>query len=262
MKSRAPESLPPHGSPAGYEAGCTTRAACPHHDSPTTLTCAEAAIRRRGDYQARRLPEDQPLARHTTAPGRPSHRARHATREGKHGTPWGYQRGCRTRTECPHWHAGRVTCADARREYFRDYKRRRREGAGSELDHGTTAGYSSGCHDASRCTRSEAGVSCAEAWRAYKLGKAREAGVRPRTTGEPHAARLAILELRSHGHSVRSIAGLTGVGRTTIGELLRTAGLAEPRNFSEHTIHKVVAAAGPVRGDHRPDAGRARLGDA
>lgn len=244
MKEQSLRSLPLHGSPAGFEAGCSTRAACPLHGSETHLTCVEAAIRRRGDYYASRLPLGQPLLRQT----------RRATRELekqeksggpdlKHGTPWGYQRGCRQRTSCPNWRAGKVTCADARRTYFREYKRRRREGAGSVLQHGTTAGYSAGCHDRNACGLDENGRSCADAWREYKIRRARKAGVNPRGSTDAHEARAAVLDMRARGHSVRSIALVTGVGRTTIGELLRTASRRQDRPFSRAVVDRILSAS-------------------
>jgi hypothetical protein len=236
-------STPVHGSPAGYEAGCRTRVACPHQSSASMLTCAEASVRRRADYQAAALPPDQPLLRHPlAAPAVVDAPEPASGRPPKHGTPWGYQRGCRVRTECPHWRAGRLTCADARRAYFEEYKRRRRADDAGGLVHGTTAGYSSGCHDASRCPRGEDRRSCADAWRAYKRRKAREAGVRPVRTADPHLAREAVLALRARGHSIREISAMSGVGRTTLGEMLRAGSRQEARRFTEDVIQRVIAA--------------------
>jgi hypothetical protein len=231
--------MPVHGSPAGFDAGCDTKASCPNHGSPTMLTCAEAVVRRRGDYGAARLPQDQPLQRGLAVfrPATPSKRARATA----HGTPWGYQRGCRARAECPHWQAGKITCADARRQYLADYKRRRREGTGSAPAHGTIAGYSAGCHDPAACPHAD--ITCTGAWRAYKLGRSREAGSRARETVDPHEARIAVLSMRERGHSVRAIAEMAGVGRTTIGDLLRGGREPGHRRFCKDVVDRIVGVA-------------------
>jgi hypothetical protein len=229
-----------HGSPAGFDAGCGTRASCPNHGSPTTLTCAEAVVRRRGDYEAGRLPRDQPLLRGLTV--NRSARSQAGARASAHGTPWGYQRGCRVRQDCPNWLAGRITCADARRQYLADYKRRRREGTGSAPAHGTIAGYSAGCHDPAACPQPE--TSCTVAWRAYKLRRSREAGARARDTVDPHEARIAVLGMRERGHSVRAIAELAGVGRTTIGDLLRGGRGDGDRPFTRDIVERILRVAG------------------
>lgn len=43
-----------HGTPAGYDAGCTRRAGCDNADDPELMTCPEAKQRYRGDWAYRR----------------------------------------------------------------------------------------------------------------------------------------------------------------------------------------------------------------
>jgi hypothetical protein len=212
----------PHGSPAGFDAGCRTAAVCPHHRSPGLLTCAEAARRRRGDYRAALLPSDQPLPR-TTGPeavGSSTPGSTDVTGAPVHGTVYGYRRGCRERRACPHWEIGRVTCADARRAYFAAYHRNRLAGAGTPVRHGTSGGYLAGCRDETRCPGDEDGLTCVQARSRYRIARARAAGTGPppAVVGSEGPTR-AIAALRGAGFSLRRIAEAAGVGRATVAAL-------------------------------------------
>jgi hypothetical protein len=233
----------PHGSPAGFDEGCRTPASCPNHRSPEVLTCAEAAVRRRGDFMAGRLPVDLPLERATSAS---VFRQQTPARGPVHGTPWGYARGCRDARQCPNWSQGRRTCVEARRRYFADYTRRRRTGDGTPISHGTVRGYSAGCRGGADCAAASHGKSCAEAWREYKLAHARAAGVKPAEAGIPPGdAAIHVKRWSDAGMSTRRIARLAGIGRTTVRELIKYAEGAGGRRelFLPETVGKVITAA-------------------
>jgi hypothetical protein len=224
-----------HGSPAGYEDGCRTPAQCPHHRDPEWLTCAEAVIRRRGDRQLSRLPMTQPLARHPlaakAAPAAPvqveradapqtTDAAARRSRQARHGTMWQYRQGCQDDRSCPHWTAGRVTCAEARRRYVAKWRADRLAGIGTAFDHGTSNGYLMGCTDGRTCPTGVDGLTCSEARSRYRERLARAAGIAPRA--ETMSAADAARRVRAwvaQGRSIREIAHLTGCGRTTIAEL-------------------------------------------
>lgn len=103
----------PHGSPAGHRAGCRTAGMCPNHDDAALLTCAEAAARRRADYRASRLPEDEPLARERPRRDVP-------TTGVPHGTWEGFLLGCRDARLCPGG-PDADSCASARAHRRADY---------------------------------------------------------------------------------------------------------------------------------------------
>ena len=217
--SRAAE--PPHGSPAGYLHGCRHPSACLYHHSPTLLTCAEAMIRRRGDYAAACLPVHQPLPR--TSPRPESGDSSPPDEDGPvHGTRWGYRRGCRRDDHCPHWGLGRTTCAAARRDYYAAYHQRRLHGDGTPIEHGTSAGYLAGCRTAAACPRSEGGESCSEARAEYRLRAARRNGVGPPPPTVPAVVVAEMItKLREQGVSLRSIARSARVGRSTVNKIVQ-----------------------------------------
>lgn len=232
----------PHGSPAGHDQGCRTPLACPNHGSSELLTCAEAAIRRRGDFSLQRLPPDQQVY---VVRDLDDHGRRIAREEPNevHGSAWGYQRGCRDRRSCPNWALDRVTCHDARRRYIADYQRRRTGGEGSRIPHGTLAGYSAGCRDEQRCDRSADGLTCSEMRRRYKMRIAREAGVQPLVFADDPAPAVALVRRWSEaGHSIRDIARRTGVGRTTIAALTMHGQPGSRRRCSRSTVERILAA--------------------
>lgn len=210
---------PPHGSPAGFDAGCRTRAQCPNGDDSPYLSCTEAATRRRADYRTRKLAPDQPLPRATATIGTPTAQQPLELSE-IHGTVWGYRRGCRERRACPCWPHGTMTCAEARHHYIRQYRAQRMSGNGAQVPHGTPNGYYLGCRDPRSCPGDAEGTTCTQARAQYRTRLARAAGIAPRTeTIRSDEAARRIHELRDRGLSLRAIAVLTGCGRTTIAEL-------------------------------------------
>lgn len=52
-----------HGTPAGYEAGCRSRGACPNHGSRRLLTCVDAARARCRDFHLACLDPEQPITK-------------------------------------------------------------------------------------------------------------------------------------------------------------------------------------------------------
>lgn len=224
-----------HGTPRGYELGCKTQGGCANHGHRTLMTCADAAKALRGDWELRKLPADQPfekkvrrLARpvkRTTAASAPQvvcdARRERATREPKpitHGTVWGYMQGCTDPETCPNRDsADAPTCSDARRKYRADYAARRLAGEGREIVHGTTAGYTLGCHDREACPGDKNSLTCAEAERLADQERRRKRGVQPApelTDSGP--ARAHLLAMQQAGLSLMKIVRLTGVSKTAI----------------------------------------------
>lgn len=124
----------PHGSPAGYDRGCTG-SACPNQGDPIFYTCREAKSLKRTDYARRQHPDGEPMKRTTEpTPATEEHSSKPAptiTAE-QHGTPYGYQKGCRIEEECPNYGSAAPTCREASRRYQREYaeNRKKREAAG------------------------------------------------------------------------------------------------------------------------------------
>ncbi|MFK4761142.1 ROK family protein [Microbacterium sp. ZW T5_45] len=205
-----------HGSAAGYAEGCVSIGGCPNRDGEL-LTCVEAMTRRRSDFQAARLPRDHPLPRSLSfsPPG---------ALDRVHGTAWGYRRGCRQDSGCPHWGSGRKTCAQARRDYLAEYRARRMDGHGKAVEHGTTRGALSGCTDEARCPRGADGLTCLEARRRSRLAAARRSGVAPRVEPVIADAILPMIrDLRLEGWSIRRIAREAGCGAETVRRLVVAA---------------------------------------
>lgn len=210
-----------HGTVHGYRSGCRSRGGCQHHGSGEYVTCVDAAMLVRSDITLSRLPAHQRIPRHrsqtTAAPSRP---APAATIESHHGTMRGYRRGCHRDQDCPHWRQGHVTCAEARRRYATDYRARRTAGFGVAIPHGTSRGYLTGCRDRERCPGYDAGMTCPDARNRHKLAVARAAGTPPRQDSvDATVATQRVRSWQRNGISLRTIARLTGVGRSTIGIL-------------------------------------------
>lgn len=206
----------PHGSPLSYQQGCRTRAACPQWSSSEYLTCAEAAVARRRDWQVAQLPIGIPIPRSDMGALEILQSWR---RRAAHGTLWGYRRGCRDRSKCPNARFGLETCTDARRTYFREYERRRTTGAGTRLEHGTVKAYHAGCRDPLTCPGDAAGLTCVEARRRHRRASARHL---PNSKGplvDALPAVVRVQEMLASGRSARAIAQETGVGRTTIDKI-------------------------------------------
>lgn len=177
-----------------------------------------------------------------------------------HGSPAGYESGCRSRggcdfhlspdyltcveamADCPHWRLGRVTCAQARREWVGDYAAQRRAGAGTPLAHGTSNAYLLGCRDARLCPGDENGTTCSTARAEYRRGLARAAGIAPRAeTIDAAEATRRVTEWRAQGLSIREIARRTGCGSTTIADLAQPGRSGRTR-VSVPTMQRIVAA--------------------
>jgi hypothetical protein len=93
-------------------------------------------------------------------------------------------------------------------------------GDGKPVDHGTSRGYLTGCHDSSECPGGPSGVSCSEARRLYKLQRARAEGVPERARGVDAYESAQILRTAvAAGVSIRSIARATGIGVETLRSL-------------------------------------------
>jgi hypothetical protein len=229
----------PHGSPAGYRLGCRTRATCPHGNSSELLSCAEAIVKRRGDYRYWRLPAEQPLTRFETACTVGVGSTRSVSEV--HGTRWGYARGCRNRQSCPNWRRDTMTCSEANQRYNKAYASSRLAGEGTPVDHGTSNGYLLGCRDRSTCPGDSQGKTCPDARAQYKEGRARAAGIPPRIEAvDARAATEKLRSLKAGGLSLRRIAALTGCGRTTISDLL-AEGDASRSRITPATLDRILS---------------------
>ena len=100
-----------HGTPTGYQMGCTNRSSCPSARAGG-ISCSDASL------AAER-------ARRRRAGIGEAHRAEHGTRGGYR------QLGCRSRTDCPSALEGGISCSEASANYQRDLRiaKRRREAA-------------------------------------------------------------------------------------------------------------------------------------
>lgn len=207
-------------------------------------------MRRRAEYRLWQLPLDQPLPR--SAPmGEPTVASAPVRstdiRGSAHGSLGGYRRGCRVDELCPNWAHALITCASARRQYMRDYRERRFRDANHAFAHGTPYGYYLGCRDRRSCPGDgESGLKCADAQARRRRETAAAAGIPARV--DPVCSRAAserIWELRERGLTIRSIARLTGCGRTTISELARTGSDRRSR-INPETLERIVGAAVPA----------------
>lgn len=199
-----------HGSVVAHLAGCRTKAECPHQSSPEWLTCVEAAIARRGEWRAAAYGLETPIPRNWDSVAAPA-------RAAVHGTIWGYRRGCRQPELCPNRYRDRPTCADARKRYLQEYRRRRWAEGGASIPHGTSNGYLLGCR-AADCPRGDDGRSCREARAAYRRAGRRSDEAAALVPAD-EILRL-VRTLREGGVSAREIARRTGTGRTTLSELM------------------------------------------
>ena len=98
-----------HGTPTGYQMGCTDRSSCPSAIAGG-ISCSDASL-------------DAERGRRRRAGIGPAHRAQHGTRGGYR------QLECRSRTECPSALAGGISCSEASSNYQRDLRiaKRKRE---------------------------------------------------------------------------------------------------------------------------------------
>lgn len=211
MPLAAAREMPPHGTAAGFGAGCRSRGGCPNHGSPV-LTCVEADSARRSDFSIARLPIDEPVRREAlvsprsprTVPAQPR-----ASRVSKPATASGNRRRDR-----------RVT---------------------DEAAHGTTTGYLKGCRRHEDCPRGQDGASCHQVRNRSRRALARRRGVAskpPPVDALPALERIA--ELKDAGVSLRTIAKLCGVGRTTITNIACGATVVVRRD----TLERIMALSG------------------
>jgi hypothetical protein len=222
-----------HGSVVAHLAGCRTKAACPHHDSSEWLTCAEAAVARRGDWRAAAYSLETPIPRDwqvREAPARPV----------VHGTIWGYRRGCRSDVLCPNRYRDLATCAEMRRRYSEEYRRRRSSGDGRAIEHGTSNGYLLGCRG-DDCPGGR-GTTCRAARAAYR--QARRAANDGRLLVPADEVARAVRGLCDAGLSAREIARRTGTGRATLTALLAGRRARVTRDVAERiaAAHGLLAA--------------------
>lgn len=139
----------------------------------------------------------------------------------KHGTVWGYARGCRKVEDCPNHAKGLPSCTEEHRRYGREYAARRRRGEGPEITHGTTTGYAMGCHVRTECPGDVDGLTCSDAQREHEERRRRARGVQPRpelTDSQP--SREHVQRLREAQMSIRHIAETAQVSKTAIRMLL------------------------------------------
>lgn len=219
-----------HGTPRGYEQGCKSQGGCPNHESKTLMTCADAARAIRSDWTLHKLPQDEPFPKRAHRLARPAKRKQRTTpyiytspepvvaKPATHGTVWGYQQGCTNEADCPNNDVeDAVTCAEARRRYRAEYSTRRLNGEGREIEHGTTAGYSAGCHDRDDCPGNVEGLTCADAARLADEARRRKNGIRPAAElTDSGPARAHLLAMQRAGLSLMKIVELTGVTKTAI----------------------------------------------
>lgn len=160
----------------------------------------------------------------------------------RHGTMRGYRRGCHHDRDCPHWAQGRVTCSEARRRYVTDYRARRTSGYGVAILHGTSRGYLTGCRDREKCPGDDSGMTCPDARNRHKLAVARAAGTLPRQDSvDATVATERVRAWQRNGISLRTIARLTGVGRSTIGILAAGSRGDSTLRVSAATLARVTA---------------------
>jgi hypothetical protein len=142
----------PHGTPAGYRAGCHSGGLCTNRGT-ARMTCKEANTRYAADRRYRTLidagvawvvpgdvtpealaaaaapavpkPKPRPSKRRDAFAGDDELRARLAAPDFPHGTVEGFARGCVVTAMC-HADANGRTCVQARQEQLSDHDRRRR----------------------------------------------------------------------------------------------------------------------------------------
>lgn len=234
-----------HGSHDGYDGGCRTARMCPHDGSSEWLTCAEAAVRRRGDYGWMSFPRFLAMPRDDSPESAKRALAAAPQRSLVHGTIWGYARGCRDSRRCPR--GGGRSCFEARRAYLQQWRLARLANLENPLEHGTTRGYTSGCRAQSTCPGDATGRTCIQAQRAYKLTRARNQGVRERRAADnAESAAAHVRALLACGVSIRELARRSGVGRTTLSELARYGAAGARSVFSPTTTERVLLVAHPA----------------
>lgn len=138
-----------------------------------------------------------------------------------HGTHASYARGCR----CD-------DCKTANREYFREWKQKRRAHGVPAEHHGTPYGYQLGCRKRSECP---ADTSCTDAMLAEERRRRREAGIpeqAPRVAAEP--VRAHVRALLDHGMSVHTVAHTAGVSLSGVKTLLYGRSGERKGEYPEH----------------------------
>lgn len=145
----------PHGTTAGYDAGCRSLGGCPGKDGRWAQTCTAAKSRSRMEFgyskavakgrevellerevEARLKPTAVPaeVARAKASqrkqqgvPAQPVVEAAEVAANAafRHGTTWGYARGCKDSATCPRGADGR-SCTEAQNEYQREYRARKK----------------------------------------------------------------------------------------------------------------------------------------
>lgn len=208
-----------HGTPHGYELGCKSNGGCKNHGSRSLMTCSEAAHAARSDWALHDRPQDKPWRKN-------SRRLQKAPRQPRtawtHGTVWGYAQGCTTETGCPNYGVeGQETCTAANTAYRQRYSNDRLNGKGKGVKHGTTSGYTLGCHDRSTCPGNADGLTCSDAANIADEQRRRRNGIQPReplTDSGP--ARRHLLQMRAAGMSLNKIVAATGVHKNAIRILL------------------------------------------
>lgn len=185
-------------------------------------------------------------------------RPRKAPSERVHGTPYGFQRGCKVHEDCPNVAQNKPSCAEANRRYHREYIAARKSGRGPAITHGTPTGYQMGCQDRNACPGSADGLSCPDASLAAERRRARGRGVREqRPLVESQPTRQHIARLRDAGMSIIDIIAASGVSRTAIRTLVygrddyTPEGIGPrhrqiPERIDAEKARKILAVACPV----------------
>lgn len=232
-----------HGSPAGYLAGCRSRGGCAHHESTTYLTCAEAYVAAKGDRRLASLSATIPVPRDPAGLARLLQEAQRV-----HGSPYGYERGCRTRETCPNHSRGLTTCVEAHVAYRRDWLARRRAGQGRPIPHGTPAGYLAGCRIEADCP-APMGLTCAAARRAERRAERHSTPQYTFVVSDVTGLAKAIDAVTAGGKlSLREVARRSGIGRSTVIRIVRAGERGTAMRISE----RVLARIGAVLHDLEP----------
>lgn len=127
-----------------------------------------------------------------------------------HGTNAAYARGCRCEP-----------CAEAHREYHREYtKRRRAEGA--KEHHGTAYGYQLGCRARSACPGE---ITCTDAMLAQERERRRAAGVPSKELVDAAPMQSHVADLIRCGMSIPQIAEAAGVELAAVRKMIHSRGV-------------------------------------
>ncbi|MEX1078909.1 MAG: hypothetical protein WED09_07360 [Homoserinimonas sp.] len=187
-------------------------------DAEAALAEAETAVVPRKPRQVKEKPVRVPRVAKEKAERKPR-----AVAGPKHGSMYGWQRGCKTIEGCPEHAAGRLSCVEVNREYHREYAAKRKAAGGGRLTdgqlvHGTASGYAAGCRKRSECPGGALdGVKCADASLAVERERRRRAGIGPAPEMVDAAPVLErVRSLMAGGEPLLAIAARADVSKTVL----------------------------------------------